>query len=122
MEASGRSLRLLRPGAVASRDASLDASIDDGPSLGQLAKRRSRLVPLFALSFSLFLSTLLILSYCPAVVSLQVVGSVNVAYLLAMVQFVATFSIAIVYASIAKRVIDPLVAQTLTKIQQRARR
>jgi uncharacterized membrane protein (DUF485 family) len=123
MEASGRSLRLLRPGAVASLDASLDASIDDGPSLGQLAKRRSPLVvPLFALSFSLFLSTLLILSYCPAVVSLQVVGSVNVAYLLAMLQFVATFSIAIVYASIAKRVIDPLVAQTLTKIQQRARR
>jgi uncharacterized membrane protein (DUF485 family) len=113
MEASGRSVRLLRPGAV--------VSLDDGPSLGWLVKRRSRLVvPLFSLSFSLFVSTLLVLSYCPAVVSLRVVGSVNVAYLLALLQFLATFSIAIVYAWIAKRAIDPLAAQILTEIQQRA--
>ena len=129
MEASGGSLGVLQPGAAASLDASLDASLwtrdpEAGPvSLGTLAKRRARLVvPLFVLSFSLFLSTLLALSYYPAVVSLRVVGSVNVAYLLAILQFVATFSIAIVYASIAKRVIDPLVAQTLTQIQQRAGR
>jgi len=113
MKASGRSLRLLRPVAV--------ASLDDDPSLGRLAKRRSRLVlPLFGLSFSLFLSTLLVLSYCPAVVSLEVVGSVNVAYLLALLQFISTFSVAIVYAWIAKRAIDPLAVQTLTEIQQRA--
>ena len=133
MEASGGSLGILRPGAVGSLDASLDdipncsrrtRDPETGPaSLGTLAKCRSRLVvPLFVLSFSLFLSTLLALSYCPAVVSLRVVGSVNVAYLLAILQFVATFSVAIVYASIAKRVIDPLPAQTLTQIQQRARR
>ena len=94
MEASGRSLRHLGPSAVASLDASLDdipncwrstRDPETGPaSLGMLAERRSRLVvPLFVLSFSLFLSTLLALSYCPAVVSLRVVGSVNVAYLLA---------------------------------------
>jgi len=112
MKASRRSLRLLRPVAV--------ASLDDDPSLGRLAKRRSRLVlPLFGLSFSLFLSTLLVLSYCPALVSLKV-GSVNVAYLLALLQFLATFSVAIVYAWIAKRAIDPLAVQTLTEIQQRA--
>jgi uncharacterized membrane protein (DUF485 family) len=133
MEASGRSLGILRPGAVGSLDASLDdipncsrrtRDPETGPaSLGTLAKCRSRLVvPLFVLSFSFFLSTLLALSYCPAVVSLRVVGSVNVAYLLAMLQFVTTFSVAIVYASIAKRVIDPLAAQTLTQIQQRAGR
>jgi uncharacterized membrane protein (DUF485 family) len=85
-------------------------------------------VPLFGLSFGLFLSTLLVLflstllvlSYCPAIVSLQVVGSVNVAYLLALLQFLATFWIAIVYAWIAKRLIDPLAVKTLTEIHQRA--
>jgi uncharacterized membrane protein (DUF485 family) len=113
MKASRRSLRLLRPVAV--------ASLDDGPLLGRLAKRRCRLVlPLFGLSFSLFLSTLLILSYCPALVSLKVVGSVNVAYLLALLQFLATFWVAIVYAWIAKHAIDPLAIQTLTEIQRRA--
>jgi uncharacterized membrane protein (DUF485 family) len=53
-------------------------------------------------------------------VSLEVVGSVNVAYLLALLQFLSTFSVAIVYAWIAKRAIDPLAVQTLTEIQQRA--
>ena len=112
MEASGNPFRLLRPDAV--------ANLADGSSLGRLAKRRSRLVvPLFGLSFGLFLSTLLVLSYCPSVAALQVAGSVNVAYFLALLQFLATFSIAIVYAWIAKRAIDPLAVQTLTEIQQR---
>jgi uncharacterized membrane protein (DUF485 family) len=121
MEVSGRPLRPLRLRAL--------ASLDVGPSLGGLAKCRSWLVvPLFGLSFGLFLSTLLVLflstllvlSYCPAIVSLQVVGSVNVAYLLALLQFLATFWIAIVYAWIAKRLIDPLAVKTLTEIHQRA--
>jgi uncharacterized membrane protein (DUF485 family) len=113
MEVSGRPLRPLRLRAL--------ASLDVGPSLGGLAKCRSWLVvPLFGLSFGLFLSTLLVLSYCPAIVSLPVVGSVNVAYLLALLQFLATFWIAIVYAWIAKRLIDPLAAKTLTEIHQRA--
>jgi uncharacterized membrane protein (DUF485 family) len=113
MEVSGRPLRPLRLRAL--------ASLDVGPSLGGLAKCRSWLVvPLFGLSFGLFLSTLLVLSYCPAIVSLPVVGSVNVAYLLALLQFLATFWIAIVYAWIAKRLIDPLAVKTLTEIHQRA--
>jgi len=110
MEAGGRSSRG-RPGWA--------ANLHAGTSLERLAKRRSRVVvPLFALSFTLFLVTLLILSYCPALASRPIVGSVNVAYLLALIQFLTTFSIAIVYALVARRALDPLAVQTLTEIQQ----
>jgi len=108
MEAGGRSFRALRTGSA--------ASLHTSPSFERLAQRRSRVVvPLFALSFTLFLATLLILSYCPAFVSRPIVGSVNVAYLLALIQFLTTFSIAIVYAWVARRELDPLAVQVLTE-------
>jgi uncharacterized membrane protein (DUF485 family) len=108
MEAGGRSFRALRTGS--------SASLHTSPSFERLAKRRSRVVvPLFALSFAFFLVTLLILSYFPAFVSRPIVGSVNVAYLLAMLQFLTTFSIAIVYAWVARCALDPLVVQALTE-------
>jgi uncharacterized membrane protein (DUF485 family) len=88
-------------------------------SLGLLEKRRSQLVvPLFVLSFGLFLATLLVLSYWPALVSLQVAESINVAYVLALLQFLTTFSIAILYALVARHAIDPLVVQALNEIQR----
>ena len=108
MEAGGWSFRTLRPDSAASFRAR--------PLFERLAKRRSRVVvPLFALSFTLFLVTLLILSYCPVFVSRPIVGSVNVAYLLALVQFLTTFSIAIVYAWVARCALDPLAVQALTE-------
>jgi uncharacterized membrane protein (DUF485 family) len=108
MEAGGRSFRALRTGSA--------ASLRTGPSFERLAKRRSRVVvPLFALSFAFFLVTLLIVSYCPALVSRPIVGSVNVAYLLAMLQFLTTFLIAIVYTWVARRALDPLAIRALSE-------
>jgi uncharacterized membrane protein (DUF485 family) len=64
------------------------------------------------------LATLLVLSYWPALVSVQVAGSINVAYVLALLQFLTTFSIAILYSLVARQAIDPLVVQTLNEIQR----
>ena len=107
MEAGGRSFRALRPGSA--------ASLHARPSFERLAKRRSLVVPLFALSFTLYLVTLLRSLILPDVRSRPIVGLVNVAYLLALIQFLTTFSIAIVYAWVARREIDPLAVQALTE-------
>ncbi len=88
----------------------------DRPSADQLVdeiarRRRAVAHPLFLASFTFFLLTLLALAYLPDLVAYRVYGAFNVAYLLALTQFVATFVVAAVYARWAQVSIDPLTAE-----------
>lgn len=96
--------------ALAARDSDAFAFISPKElRLTDVARRRQLIVmPLFILSFLLYLGTLVVLSYGPALVAQQVSGSINVAYVLALLQFVSTFIVAIAYALLAKRWVDPV--------------
>lgn len=77
-----------------------------------IASRRFRIVaPLVAATSVIYLGSLIVLAYFPGVVTHKVVGSVNVAYVLAIAQFVMTFFVAIVYTREVGRTVDPIVRQ-----------
>lgn len=74
----------------------------------ELARRRNRFVwPLLAAALTSYALTLLAFAYWPSLVRQQVVGSINVAYVLAAAQFVMTLGVGIAYARWAGRVLDP---------------
>jgi uncharacterized membrane protein (DUF485 family) len=80
--------------------------------LGELARRRRRVVvPLLLGSLGAYAVVLLAFAYWPALVRRPVVGAFNVAYLLAVSQFLMTFTVGIVYSRWAARVCDPLAAR-----------
>ncbi|MGY4177702.1 uncharacterized membrane protein (DUF485 family) [Bradyrhizobium sp. USDA 4518] len=78
--------------------------------VARIERARKALVrPLFAFSTAFYLIGLLVLAYLPDVVAFKVFGSINVAYLLALAQFIMTFAVAYIYARRANRLIDPMV-------------
>jgi uncharacterized membrane protein (DUF485 family) len=80
--------------------------------VAEIARRRTRVVvPLFLCSFATYVTTLLALSYLPALVGYRIFGAINFAYVLALAQFAITFLTAFIYARWARRAIDPLVAE-----------
>lgn len=64
-------------------------------------------IPLLAVSLISFLATVLAFSYAPDTMSRIVFGSVNVAYLLALAQFLITFLVAVIYSLSARKSADP---------------
>ena len=77
----------------------------------EIARRRAQVVvPLFFCSFAIYVATLVALSYFPGLVGYRILGSINLAYVLALAQFAITFLTAFIYAVWARRAIDPLVA------------
>lgn len=78
----------------------------------EIARRRTQVVvPLFLCSFAMYVATLLALSYFPGLVGYKILGSINLAYVLALAQFAVTFLTAFIYAVWARRAIDPLIAE-----------
>jgi uncharacterized membrane protein (DUF485 family) len=78
----------------------------------EIARRRTQVVvPLFLCSFATYVATLLALSYFPGLVGYRILGSINLAYVLALAQFAVTFLTAFIYAVWARRAIDPLIAE-----------
>src|SRR5271154_636227 len=90
--------------------------VDANPTTGmikEIARRRSQVVvPLFLSSFAIYIATLIALSYFPRLVGYRVFGAINLAYVLALAQFVVTFLTAFIYALWSRLAIDPLVAAT----------
>lgn len=80
--------------------------------LEELSRRRTGFVwPLLAVALLIYFVVLCALAYFPRLVSVRVVGSINLAYLLAVLVFLVTFAVAVVYARWARRSFDPLAAK-----------
>jgi uncharacterized membrane protein (DUF485 family) len=79
-------------------------------------RRRSIVRPLFFFSTAFYVLGLIVLAYFPDIVTFKVSGSINVAYVIALAQFVMTFAVAYSYARRAGRVIDPMVAEALAAL------
>ena len=87
--------------------------------LEELARRRRRfVVPLLLGALCSYALVLLAFAYWPALVRREVVGAFNVAYLLAVSQFVMTFVVGLVYSSWARRVSDPLAARIRGELER----
>ncbi len=85
-------------------------------------RRRAIVMPLFLLSFLFYVGTLIVLSYGPTMVAQRVSGSINVAYILALMQFVSTFLVAVIYAVLAKKLLDPVTSRmALESVEETAR-
>ena len=83
-----------------------------GRDLEELSHRRTRFVwPLLAVALLVYFVVLCALAYLPSLVSARVFGSINLAYLLAVLVFVVTFAVAVIYARRARRSFDPLAAR-----------
>lgn len=79
--------------------------------LEELSRRRSRFVwPLLAAALLYYFGVLGALAYFPSLVGSKVVGSINLAYVLAVSLFVVTFAVAVLYARWSRRSSDPLAA------------
>jgi uncharacterized membrane protein (DUF485 family) len=80
--------------------------------LEELSRRRTRFVwPLLAAALLYYFAVLGALAYLPDFVGARVVGSINVAYVLAVSMFVVTFAVAVIYARWSRRSSDPLAAR-----------
>jgi uncharacterized membrane protein (DUF485 family) len=104
------------PGQLDYADASLPVLLADKAGakgiVKEIARRRTQVVvPLFLCSFAMYVATLLALSYFPGLVGYKILGSINLAYVLALAQFAVTFLTAFIYAVWARRAIDPLIAE-----------
>lgn len=104
------------PGQLDYADASLPVLLADKAGakgiVKEIAHRRTQVVvPLFLCSFATYVATLLALSYFPGLVGYRILGSINLAYVLALAQFAVTFLTAFIYAVWARRAIDPLIAE-----------
>jgi uncharacterized membrane protein (DUF485 family) len=96
-----------------------DAGHDLPLSVGRIEEtRRSIVRPLFLFSTAFYVLGLIVLAYFPDVVSVKVSGSINVAYVLALAQFVMTFAVAIIYARWANRVVDPMVSEAFAALSK----
>jgi len=83
----------------------------------EIARRRHAVAhPLFLGSFLFFCAALVAFAYMPGLVGTKAIGAINVAYLLALAQFVVTFVVAGVYALWARSAIDPLTAQARLRL------
>lgn len=89
--------------------------------LREIALRRRRFVyPLFWTTFVVFCLSLGALAYLPSVMSIKVWGSINLAYLLALAQFVVTFATAAAYSWWARAVIDPIAMAARSRLAAEA--
>jgi uncharacterized membrane protein (DUF485 family) len=83
-------------------------------ALGLIASRRRRIVvPLLLLSLGSYVATLVVFVYFPDATAKIVTGSINVAYTLALTQFLVTFAVALLYSATAAKWVDPVTEDAL---------
>ncbi|HVW42343.1 MAG TPA: DUF485 domain-containing protein [Amycolatopsis sp.] len=100
-------------GHVPQRPAGPDyPAIQDSAAFGELRGRFRRFAfPMTALFVVWYLVYVLLAAFAPAFMSIRLVGSVNVAIVMGILQFVSTAAITVAYLRYAKRRIDPQVEQ-----------
>ncbi|AKG43484.1 DUF485 domain-containing protein [Streptomyces xiamenensis] len=85
------------------------AAMHDDPRFQELRGRLLRfVVPASLAFFTWYLLYVLMTGYARGVMSTKVIGSLNVALVFALLQFVMTFTIAVLYSRYANRRLDPL--------------
>ena len=83
-------------------------------------RRRRFVVPLAVFFLVWYFAFVLVAAYLPDVMSIRVIGSVNLGLVLGLGQFVTTFAITIGYVSFSNRVLDPLGAELRAELEQKA--
>jgi uncharacterized membrane protein (DUF485 family) len=85
------------------------AEVQASPEFQQLRHRLRRFVfPVTGLFLAWYLVYVLLASYAPSLMSIKIVGNVNVALVYGLLQFVSTFAITGWYIWFADRRLDPL--------------
>lgn len=85
-------------------------AIHGSPEFTELRRRfRTFAFPMSALFFTWYLTYVLLAAYARDLMSHRIVGSVNVAFVLGLLQFVSTIAITVGYLRYARRKIDPQV-------------
>lgn len=93
------------------------AEIASNPKFIELHRRKRRfLYGWWAVSVGCYFLLLLGAGYAPGLFGVEVIGNVNVGYLMALAQFVISFGIAIHYGKVADRDFDRLTAELLEQI------
>jgi uncharacterized membrane protein (DUF485 family) len=77
-------------------------------------------LPLLLGALGSYALVLLAFAYWPALVRQHVIGAFNIAYLLAVSQFVMTFAVGVVYSRWAARVCDPLARRICAELDATA--
>jgi uncharacterized membrane protein (DUF485 family) len=86
--------------------------IQHSPEFISLRRRLRRVVfPLSLLFFAWYMTYVLLAAYAHDFMSVKVVGEINVAIVLGLLQFVTTIIITAVYVRFANRTLDPQVAE-----------
>ncbi|UED88394.1 DUF485 domain-containing protein [Streptomyces profundus] len=90
----------------------------EDPRFRELRTRLLRfVVPAGIAFFSWFLLYVLMSAYARGVMSTQVVGSLNIALVFGLLQFVSTFGIALLYARYTDRRFDPLADELRAELE-----
>ncbi|HEV2781009.1 MAG TPA: DUF485 domain-containing protein [Actinophytocola sp.] len=85
-------------------------AIQVSPEFAELRRRFRRFVfPMSALFFTWYLTYVLLAAYARDLMGHRIAGSVNVAFVLGLLQFVTTIAITVGYLRFARRRIDPQV-------------
>ncbi|SOB86192.1 DUF485 domain-containing protein [Streptomyces sp. 1331.2] len=96
--------------------------IGDDPRFTELRAAYRRFVFPVTVAFLLwFLAYVLCSAYARGFMATKVVGSINVALVFGLLQFVSTFGIALAYGRFAARRLDPLAAALRSVAQSRPR-
>lgn len=84
------------------------------------ARLRRFIFPMSAAFLIWYLLYVLLASYAPGLMAVQVWGNINVGLIIGLLQFVTTFAITTVYVRFANKRIDPAAEKLRTEIEGEA--
>lgn len=94
------------------------AKVQASPEFADLRRRLRRFVfPMAGLFLVWYLVYVLLADYAHGFMATKVVGNINVALILGLLQFVSTFAITMLYVRYANRKLDPQAAKIRAEIE-----
>lgn len=94
------------------------AGAQQGEDFVKLRKtHRLFVMPMTVAFLAWYLAYVVLAIYAPGLMSIQIVGNINLGILLGLLQFVTTFGITAIYVSFANRKLDPLALKLRTDIE-----
>ena len=114
----GRSAVAERPQAEIESGAHEYEEIEKGPEFQELIRaKRSFIIPAMAIFLIYYFLMLILVNYAPDLMKTQVLGAVNLAYLMALSQFFLAWIIAFAYLRTANTKFDGLVTRIVEKVR-----